>query len=401
MTLDETLDAAWDASRQLFLDRVAAWANEQATVLLQQHAQDVAALQALQQQYDSLSTQLQSTTDSLARAYVDLEAALAQHRVDEARIADLLVQIAALTPFVADTTEPTLDNSGVLAGTRLDPVQGDLTITQPGTILYRKDVFGRVFVKAPDVQIIQSRVRGAGDRTSQVVTYSQALVVAIDAAAVNLRLVQTDLIPDVSHWMVDGIQGHDYYCERVKIRYVTDGFGWFPRVAGDKISSEVWGCFVNDLVFWTGAKGVVHPSDTKTHNDPLQIQGGDGGYVHGNAFHAIFAPKSAGRGTMDYPDYRANAAVQYNNNRGQVTNVRLEKNWLYGGQSAINMGALTVPGQRVGTVIGNRIHRSQRLVGKGILIPMQPSPSTAPLVSVDYRDNVWVDNAAPVAMSRG
>jgi len=61
------------------------------------------------------------------------------------------------TPSAASWPDAT--NTGVPAGTALDIVNGDLALTEPGTIIEGKDIRGCVSVKAPGVVIRRSKIR--------------------------------------------------------------------------------------------------------------------------------------------------------------------------------------------------------------------------------------------------
>jgi len=57
---------------------------------------------------------------------------------------------------------PDATSAGVPAGTKLTPIAGGLTVTQPGAVIDGQDISGCVEVRAPNVTIQNSRIIGAG-----------------------------------------------------------------------------------------------------------------------------------------------------------------------------------------------------------------------------------------------
>lgn len=327
----------------------------------------------------------------------------AQTEIDSLRKtnAELQAQIGG-SAFVMDTTEATVDNSGLPAGWRpKQTLRGDQNLSD-GQVIEDADIFGRIFYTgAPTLR--RCKIRGVPRSVVGTdINKNTALICAWNGTAKQIRAYQCDLIPDESSWLVDGFAGHDGYFERCKFRYLTDGFSMVPTVNSGPLNVEIAGCWCGDHAFWTqaGTGQQVHPSDTKTHNDGAQLHGGYGLKIHGSTFSALFCPKGIGRGTDDWPDQRANACVQWNNNKGTAGASDIGHNAFYGGQIHLNMGAITTPGQDLGTIHHNLMTPGTSRLNKAALVKMAPSPSTTFIPKLDWNNNVDLAGA-PVYASRG
>ena len=130
--------------------------------------------------------------------------------------ASVLVALAA-TPAAATVGKPGPTTTGVPAGTRLTVHNGDLTITKAGSVYSALDIHGFVWVKAADVTIKDSIIRG-GVASSDV-----GLVNDISSAATNFVISDSELVPQHPSVRIDGIKGWNYTASRLNIHGTVDG----------------------------------------------------------------------------------------------------------------------------------------------------------------------------------
>lgn len=183
--------------------------------------------------------------------------------------------------------KPDGTTTGYLSGTTLVPYgqTGDITISTGGTaaaplVIEGKDIVGRLLVKAPYVTIRNNRITYDGS------TYS-ANTALIDASNANVHdlIIQDNEISGKaangagSLW-IDGILGQGFAAYRNNIHHTVDGAGW----STDGIVFK--GNWIHDL-----AGFLVDPnhSNGPTHNDCLQIQGGNNQTILGNNLDGTIA----------------------------------------------------------------------------------------------------------------
>lgn len=186
------------------------------------------------------------------------------------------------------------------------------------------------------------------------------------------------------------ITGQNYRVNRTFIEGFVDCLGGFPPTsAGGNLGVEVLGSYLGRMSWWwwpTG--GTVHPSDTMTHNDPFQWQGGKGLHIEGCWSEGLYS-ESVGHGvggqtsmTVDgtmynlatkryeivqgngaYPNKNGGSIAGFvlcsNAGRGDMGDAKLINNWGQGGAQWINGGGFVGAGP-FGEIRGNRIRRNQR-----------------------------------------
>jgi hypothetical protein len=163
--------------------------------------------------------------------------------------------------------------TGVRAGsvlTRVDPAGGQLNITTAGTVIENQDIYGRVVVKAANVVIRNSIVRGLPTAP----TGASALIVAWDTPVSNLLVEGVTLKPQFPSLQWGGISGHDYTARCVDSSETTDGFGVFN--SGESAATMTKPTNVKITQSWCHALAGWSPApdaDNKSHTDCLQAQG--------------------------------------------------------------------------------------------------------------------------------
>src|SRR5690606_4938498 len=154
--------------------------------------------------------------------------------------------------------KPGAHNTGVPAGTDLTVHEGDLTITEDGTVVEGLDVRGFITVRAKDVVIRDSIVRGR-DTDS----YKGLVVADTDGGSVTIE--DTELAPTKASPWIDGIRGWNITARRVNVHDVIDAVHIYgPNVTIEDSWLHDNAHFTNDPN-WDGG-----PS----HDDSIQIQVG-------------------------------------------------------------------------------------------------------------------------------
>ena len=258
---------------------------------------------------------------------------------------------------------PSAANTGVPAGTALTVQTGNLTITTPGTVIDGKDIRGYVVVKAPNVTIKRSIIRGGEAATS-----NRPLLAITQAGASNFLVEDVTVTPMNPTPYVNGINvNQSGTIRRANISGTVDGimiYGSGVRVENSYLHDFVH--YLNDPN-WGGG-----PS----HDDAIQVQAGTGVQIVGNTLTGAF-----------------NAAVMVTQDAGTTKDLAINGNWLDYGGCSINYasnGAYKTGMQ----ANNNRFGRAQRVSGCAII----HNSTKSDLVPTG---NVWDDNGQPATPSRG
>ena len=260
-----------------------------------------------------------------------------------------LVSVTALPGEV----RPSGVSTGVPVGTVLRAYHGDLVITTPGTVIDSLDVFGFVTIKAANVTIKNSRVRGSGPGSTNT-----GLINCTSAAVVNAVIQDVTLVPDYPSVWLDGVIGHDFTATRVNTSGVVDGFGVY-NTGGPAANVTIASSWVHDLSYFSPDPN--HP-DNQTHNDAIQIQGGSNIQVVGNELDAYL---STSVGTQNYPYPQAGFGVIVTPNVSPVTGSRIDHNWITGSYIPIKLTTGTWGATTFGEVNDNRFAHDMRNVPMG------------------------------------
>jgi hypothetical protein len=185
-------------------------------------------------------------------------------------------------------------------------MSGDLVITTPGTVLQNVDLDGYVTIKADNVTIKNSILRGGATATT-----GRALVISWNNAK-NLVITDTTLVPRNPSAWVDGISGKDMTIQRVDISGTVDAV----KVIGSNVS--VTDSVLHDALYMSS--GVTYQSDGTTHNDGVQVEGGGNITISGNTINGFH-----------------NAAIMVTQNAALITGITINNNTLSLGGCTINM----------------------------------------------------------------
>ncbi len=216
------------------------------------------------------------------------------------------VAAPAPAPTTTTTTKPSSATTGVKPGSTLTRHDGDITVTKDGTVLSNLDIHGFVTVRAKNVTISNSIVRGGrakGYPTGLITNYGYSGLVISD----------TRIVPEYPSVEFDGIKGSDFTARRVHVTGGVDSV----KIHGNNVTIE------NSLLENT----TYYASDPQqgggpTHNDNIQILNGTNLRITGNTI----------RGAQNF-------AVLGAANKGN-TNLVVNNNWLDGGHCTVKLQVL-------------------------------------------------------------
>ena len=280
--------------------------------------------------------------------------------------------------FVLGVTKPGPTNTGVLPGSALTTVSGDITVTTPNTTLENLDIHGRIFARALNLTIRNCRIRGLG-------TPAGANLVECLRSDTSTLLVDCTLAPDTPalSWG-NGVFGGDWTALRCDVGHVVDGFGALS-MTGDPAGPtgvKLLGCYFHDFAYFSpdpahqGQPGAGN--DNATHNDGIQIHGGSGTIVRGCYFDMTESPYSA-VSTGGHPSGGLyGAGITLTPNQGPVTATLIESNWLDHGSSGVHgIGpypiAATIRNNRFGPNIAATDLNGTGLARRAITFPADPA----------------------------
>ena len=257
----------------------------------------------------------------------------------------------------AAAVRPGPSNTGVPAGTVLRVHQGDLVVTKAGTVIDRMDIRGEVSIKANNVKITRSLIRGG-----PAATKDRALVMAWWNFT-GLKIEDSTLRATNRSLLIDGISGSNITATRVNVSNVVDPV----KVIGSNV-----------VITRSWLHGNIHSDndpnhkDRRTHDDSVQITGGSNIVIQDNTLEDAH-----------------NAAIQINQGVRRTSNVVITRNWLSDGVCTLNISAGTGPALQGVRVISNRF-------GPGSEAKRCPivSPKTSP---VQFSGNVWDDSGVAAA----
>lgn len=262
-------------------------------------------------------------------------------------------------PAQAAVSTPGPATTGVPAGTDLRVHEGDLTITEPGTVIDGLDIRGFVRIKADDVTIRNTIVRG------REFNENMHLVQASNGTK-RVRIVDSELAAAHPTPYIKGIVGADFTLERVDIHSVVDQVS----ITGDNVTiTDSW---LHDNLYFEKDPNY---NGTPTHDDNIQVSVGRNLRFERNRLEDTH-----------------NAAVMITQDRGDVGNVVFSGNWVDGGACSVNIAEKSY-GPLAGLVFtNNQFGTATRHERCAIL-----KPTTTPMTE---HGNTFVDGH-PFAISRG
>lgn len=275
-----------------------------------------------------------------------------------------LESVETAPPTSVATTKPSASNTGVPSGTELTVLTGNLTITTPGTIIDSLDIRGFVTVKAPNVTIKRSVIRGP----SSPPTVSSGLLSIVTAGATGFVIEDVTLVPQVSSGYIDAIKvNQSGVFRRLNVSGTSDGM----VIYGDNIS--VYNShFHNFLHLQSDPRWGGGPS----HDDAIQVQAGRNVLITGNNLEGAY-----------------NAAVQVTQDAGVTQNLKINNNWLDGGGCTVNYKSNG--SYKTGMEANNNRFGRDRRVADCAVIHNSAASDLVPT------GNVWDATGQPATIKRG
>ncbi len=205
----------------------------------------------------------------------------------------------------AATSMPGPSNTGVPAGTQLRVHRGNIVITRPGTVISGLDIHGYVDVRARDVTIRNSIIRGgaAGRQDSLVRSASNGA---------SLTISDSELVASAPNPGVDGLRGWNITADRLDIHGVIDPAHFWG--AGNVRLRDSW---IHDNLHYVNDPGW---NGGPSHDDGIQIQSGSGYWITGNRIEGAH-----------------NAGIMITQDAGRTANVMIRDNFLDGGGCTLNL----------------------------------------------------------------
>ncbi len=312
--------------------------------------------------------------------------------------------------FVMDVTEPTASNTGPRSGTTATR-NGDVTLTT-AQVFERNQVNGRIIIpqSASGQIIIRDNVIDASGGTYT----SQKSVIEIHPNTGAEVIIEHNEIR--GKFGMIGIGNRRFTATRNHIHHVEDAFRLSNvNGTGASLNVEVAGNLLENLIM-RSPDPYNSRTDNKTHSDVIQIEGGDGAYIHGNALHAYsttdgtsnvgwvqnaspWLPVATGTaGASAHPQALSGIMLTPVSGLAPITNLRANHNWIYGGEVGINGGSGS-NSTTTGELIGNRFDRTQWRATHTIDLDATATGLLAPPVG-NADANVYADTGESVTVRR-
>lgn len=254
--------------------------------------------------------------------------------------------------------KPGPGNTGVPTGTALRVVAGDQVFSTAGQVISGLDIHGYVRIRAKNVTLKNSVVRGGAAKCN-------AAVIFVESTG-SARIEDTDIIPTNPNACLDGVWAANSTLLRLDVRNVVDGVKAFDNML-------VQDSYIHDLSYFASDP---NQGGGSTHNDAVQTYGGN---------HNIRL-----RHNTMLAGSRGNAGYQVTQDGHKVsTDLHIEDNWIDGGGCMLNFSHKGGPTPMTGIyVVGNRFGRGSRFQ-----CPILISTQT---VLSQNTGNVWDDTGAPI-----
>jgi hypothetical protein len=161
------------------------------------------------------------------------------------------------SPSPDPTPTPGPETTGVPAGTQLTVHEGDLTVTVPGTVIDSLDIHGYLRIKAANVTVKNTVVRGRSGLTGEM-----ALV---QSSSPGVQIIDSEFAATYPTWGIDGFVGNNVTFTRVDVHHVVD---CIKLTGGNVVVQDSW---LHDNLYFA-----TTPAGHDTHSDSIQVQAGTG-----------------------------------------------------------------------------------------------------------------------------
>lgn len=213
--------------------------------------------------------------------------------------------VAVDLPTGVATSMPGDSNTGVPSGTQLRVHRGNMVITRAGTVISGLDIYGSVDVRARNVTIRNSIIRGDSAGAQDFLVRS-----ASDGA--SLTITDSTLRASKATYRVNGLRGWNINANRLDISNVID-----PAHFWGSGNVQLRNSWLHDNLHYTNDPGW---NGGPSHDDSIQIQSGSGYWITGNRIEDA-----------------NNAGIMITQDAGRTSNVMIRDNFLDGGGCTINL----------------------------------------------------------------
>jgi hypothetical protein len=258
--------------------------------------------------------------------------------------------------------QPGPSNTGVPLGTPMTQYTGNMVVTTPGVTLSGMDLHGMLTIRAANVTIKNSIIRGAA-----ITSGNPGIVTDTDPAGTNFVLQDSEVVPEYPSVALDGVRGANYTLTRVNVHGTVDG----AKVIGDNVTIQ--NSWLHDTVYYA-----VDPyqGGQHTHNDGVQVLNGAKIRLLNNTI------------TNNY-----NSALQVTQGNGVVSDIWFNGNWADGGGCSVNINSTPLAALSAVVVNDNRFGHATRVLN----CPVVVSTST----QLTAQRNVYDDTGAAVVIKYG
>ena len=250
------------------------------------------------------------------------------------------------------------DNTGVPDGTVLTVHNGDLTVRTAGTVIDAMDIRGFLKIEANDVTVQRSIIRGRDPGTVNIA------LVSVFGETRNFTISDSTLLPTEQSQYLDGLKGRQFTATRLDVSGTVDT----ALVFGDNVT--IRNSWFHDATYFSP---YPQQSDNQTHNDALQIEGGNHIRVTGNTLEGAH-----------------NAAVMITQNYARTTDLVISGNILSDGGCTVNLSDKNKGPMQV-TLQDNRFGPSR--LNCAVVSPGETKPTMI--------NNTYLATGGPVGINRG
>lgn len=304
--------------------------------------------------------------------------------------------------FTVNVTKPTSVNTGPRQAPS-SSVTGDVTLTS-AQVYSKRTVNGRIIIpqSATGTIVIEDCIIDA----SAVSLSSQKSVIEVHpntGAAVVIRF--NEIIGQVG---MIGIGTRRFTAYRNRIHHIEDAVRLHNyNGTGTALDVTFYANLCENLILVT-PDPYNSRTDNKTHSDVIQIEGGDGARIYGNALIGMITTDGTSNvgwvqndspwlpvadGTAGAsPHPQALSCLMITPSVSAVTNLYFAYNWCEGGEVGVNGGS-SANNTTTGELTGNRFDRNQWRAGHTIDLD-------ATATGIVTTDNVYMDDASPVTVRR-
>lgn len=338
--------------------------------------------------------------------------------------------------LVPEVDMPTESNTGVYSNIARQNVSGNVTFSTANQVIQDKSFLGIVTRNANNIQFNNCSFQGGSSTPS---TFG-----LVNCSSEFTPAVFTDCTfsPDIVDPDWNGITGINFTLIRCEILNCQDGTQ-IRKASNGFTGVTIQQTLIHKLARYTAAvNGVVHPTDTVTHNDCVQQFGGRGTILRGNFINASHARQighwvcvgdpavepyvpialnslpdggpyrnlpdrgngNEASGRYNGGDHADLSCIMINDSAGASYDWQVLGNWFAGGDFTINGGGNQPPaggGVSLGQFYRNRFYRDQGNQGTGgngtQTINLQGgtwTSTTADIPTTGVNANKYIDGAA-------